>query len=152
VSRLLGFGGALVLAGTVVLAPTGPAAASLADLPAPTEQELRSSISDLDPDVSDLDPAVDELDRSVTGADTTEDAVVAVHGHTDSKGEDVCNQQLSEDRARAVAEVISAARSDLELEIEGFGETRPVASNGTSDADDPEGRAKNRRVEIRCDS
>nr|WP_272902566.1 OmpA family protein [Brevibacterium daeguense] len=96
------------------------------------------------------DAAADRI-RELVG-DIPDGAAVAVHGHTDSKGEDDYNQQLSEDRARTVAEVVSAERGDLEVEVEGFGETRPVASNGTADADDPEGRAKNRRVEIRYDS
>ncbi|SMY11430.1 OmpA family protein [Brevibacterium jeotgali] len=77
-----------------------------------------------------------------TGSDVT------VAGHTDSKGEDSYNQSLSEERADAVAEVLAEAADDLEIEAEGFGESEPVASNGTEAEDDPEGRAENRRVEI----
>lgn len=79
------------------------------------------------------------------------DAEVTVAGHTDSKGEDAYNQDLSEQRADAVAEVLAESDGDLQIESEGFGESEPVASNGTAAEDDPEGRAENRRVEIRHD-
>lgn len=76
---------------------------------------------------------------------------VTVEGHTDAKGEDAYNQTLSEERADAVAEVLAEAAEDLEIEAEGFGESEPVASNGSQSDDDPEGRAENRRVEIHYD-
>ena len=69
---------------------------------------------------------------------------VRVEGHTDSSGSDGYNQQLSERRALAVSRFLSrdgVARS--RLAVRGYGERRPVASNGT-----PSGRALNRRVEI----
>jgi len=76
-------------------------------------------------------------------------AKVSVGGHTDSLGTDARNLALSQERAQAVAAAIKAARPDLVLTVKGFGKTQPVASNGTAAKDDPEGRAKNRRVEIR---
>ncbi|MGO1608247.1 MAG: OmpA family protein [Brevibacterium yomogidense] len=79
------------------------------------------------------------------------DAEVTVAGHTDSKGEGAYNQDLSEQRADTVAEVLAESDGDLQIESEGFGESEPVASNGTEAEDDPEGRAENRRVEIRHD-
>lgn len=82
-------------------------------------------------------------------ADVPEGGALQVHGHTDSLADDDYNQDLSERRARAVAEVVEAARPDLELEVAGFGEARPVAPNETGGEDDPEGRALNRRVELR---
>lgn len=84
-------------------------------------------------------------------ADAPDGATVLVHGHTDSVGEDDFNQRLSEDRAGTVADVIEAARPDLVLEVEGFGETDPVEPNEVDGEDNPEGRALNRRVEIRYD-
>ena len=76
-------------------------------------------------------------------------AQVSIGGHTDAKGDDAYNEGLSLRRARAVADRLQgpAGRS---LKAEGFGERRPVAPNVKPDgADDPAGRQKNRRVEIR---
>ncbi|MDO6734165.1 OmpA family protein [Octadecabacter sp. 1_MG-2023] len=68
----------------------------------------------------------------------------AVYGHTDSRASNAYNQTLSEHRARAVANVGRSVGAMIEREI-GFGETRPIASNGTS-----AGMAQNRRVEVIC--
>lgn len=81
--------------------------------------------------------------------DVPEKARLYVGGHTDSIGSSASNQGLSEARAKAVAEVIRAARSDLKLTVKGYGEARPIAPNTSGGKDDPEGRAKNRRVELR---
>lgn len=82
-------------------------------------------------------------------AELPENAEVAVVGHTDSIGSDQDNQQLSKERAEAVATVIEAERSDLTLEVNGKGESDPVAPNRTGGEDDPDGREQNRRVELR---
>lgn len=74
---------------------------------------------------------------------------VEIAGYTDSVGDDADNQKLSEKRAKAVAEVVKDARPDLDLSVDGFGEDDPVAENKKDGKDNPEGRAKNRRVEIR---
>lgn len=82
-------------------------------------------------------------------ADIPDGTAIKVEGHTDSIGADDFNQQLSEDRADAVAAAIRDVRPDLELQVRGFGESQPVAPNERAGADNPEGRAQNRRVEIR---
>lgn len=82
-------------------------------------------------------------------ADVPDGATVQVHGHTDSIGPEDFNQTLSEDRAATVADVIERARPELELEVEGFGMHEPVEPNEVNGEDSPEGRALNRRVEIR---
>ena len=65
-------------------------------------------------------------------------------GHTDSDASNEYNQDLSERRARAVANYLIAKGVDAgQLSVLGLGETRPLASNET-----PEGKAQNRRVEI----
>ena len=70
--------------------------------------------------------------------------VIEVAGHTDSVGSDSYNQQLSVQRANAVAAYLGGKGvMQQRMIIVGAGETRPVASNDT-DA----GRAQNRRVEI----
>lgn len=67
-----------------------------------------------------------------------------VEGHTDSTNTDAYNLDLSERRARAVAKWLAdhGVAADR-LAPRGYGRTRPVASNGTS-----QGRALNRRVEV----
>lgn len=75
---------------------------------------------------------------------------ISIEGHTDSDGDDAHNQTLSERRAAAVkAMLISSYGIDASrLNSAGFGESRPVADNGT-----PEGKQQNRRVElVRIDS
>lgn len=78
-------------------------------------------------------------------------ATITVDGHTDAKGDDAYNQELSERRAAAVADWLAShggvARS--RFRTTGYGENKPVAPNTRSDgSDDPDGRAKNRRVVI----
>ena len=69
---------------------------------------------------------------------------VTIEGHTDSQGSDDANQSLSEARAKAVAEYLMANMNVLiPINSQGYGESRPVASNDT-----PEGRAKNRRIDV----
>lgn len=82
-------------------------------------------------------------------AELPDDAEVQVVGHTDSIGSDADNQKLSTQRARSVAEVIEAERDDLTLEVSGKGESDPVEPNERGGEDNPEGREKNRRVELR---
>jgi outer membrane protein OmpA-like peptidoglycan-associated protein len=81
-------------------------------------------------------------------------AAIEVEGHTDSVGGDDYNQRLSQDRADAVAQWLTAdggIASDL-ISTEAFGETVPVAPNTKDDgSDNPKGRAKNRRVVITVD-
>ena len=45
--------------------------------------------------------------------------------------------------------MLTSENSDLEVTAKGFGESEPVESDEKNGKDDPEGRAKNRRVEIR---
>lgn len=86
--------------------------------------------------------------RKLVG-DVPRGATVQVSGHTDSVGSKRFNQKLSRERAAAVAKVIKSARPDLQLRVKGYGESRPVEPNRKDGKDNPDGRAKNRRVEIR---
>lgn len=73
-----------------------------------------------------------------------QNSTLQVIGHTDSDGEAAYNQQLSEGRARAVANVLTAnGVPGSRIQTAGRGEGQPVASNLT-----PEGKRQNRRVEI----
>ena len=75
---------------------------------------------------------------------------VIIEGHTDDSGDAAFNQDLSEKRAEAVKAEIVANMANPEnadkITTVGYGEAKPVADNGTR-----EGRAKNRRVEIKID-
>ncbi len=74
-----------------------------------------------------------------------ESTYIDVYGHTDSTGSDAYNQTLSERRAQSVSSYLSTRGvQSARLATRGFGESQPVASNTTED-----GRAQNRRVEIR---
>lgn len=71
-------------------------------------------------------------------------SIVDVDGHTDSQGSDGYNLDLSRRRAESVADYLAAQRIDgRRLNVQGFGESRPVADNGSD-----YGRAENRRVEV----
>jgi len=76
---------------------------------------------------------------------------VRIDGHTDGKGNDAYNQALSERRAESVKRWLATKGGtppDV-MKTRGFGKTKPVAPNARPDgSDDPEGRARNRRVEV----
>jgi outer membrane protein OmpA-like peptidoglycan-associated protein len=75
-------------------------------------------------------------------------ARLTVTGHTDSVGSDAYNQKLSDKRAHSVVEYLiqqGVPRSSF-VSVVGAGESQPVADNKTAD-----GRAMNRRTEIKID-
>ncbi len=85
------------------------------------------------------------LDEVVALMNSRKELKVGVYGHTDSVGSDAMNLQLSKDRAAScVRYLVSKGIAAGQLQSEGFGETKPVATNET-----PEGRAKNRRTEFK---
>ncbi len=70
---------------------------------------------------------------------------IEIRGHTDNVGDDGRNMDLSNERSYAVFEALmkfGVPRSQI-TSAKGFGETKPIADNGTE-----EGRAKNRRTEF----
>lgn len=69
---------------------------------------------------------------------------VELSGHTDSTGDDGANMTLSEARASTVREYLSNKGVSSAMTAVGYGETKPVESN-----DSDEGRAANRRTELR---
>lgn len=124
----------------------------------PFEPDVSSSGGDtvvsLDTDVL---FAFGKADLSHSAEDAVVDAVqdipdgaeVEVIGYTDSVGPTARNTTLSKQRAQAVADVIEEERDDLDLTVSGKGESDPVEPNTSGGEDNPEGREKNRRVEIR---
>lgn len=79
---------------------------------------------------------------------------VSIEGHTDSIGSVDHNQTLSEQRAQAVKTWLVARQAvPATTPSKGYGKSRPVASNTNPDGtDNPEGRQRNRRVEIVLDT
>lgn len=86
---------------------------------------------------------LDNLGNALNGG--LSDAVILVVGHTDSRGSDEYNHDLSVRRARAVADYLIHQHNvaDIRLVVQGYGESTPIADNGTS-----KGRSMNRRVEF----
>jgi OOP family OmpA-OmpF porin len=85
------------------------------------------------------------LDQAVESLGANVEVIVLVEGHTDALGTDEYNQALSVRRAESVFRyLVNRGVAPERLRIEGFGESRPVASNDTEP-----GRAQNRRVELR---
>lgn len=76
-------------------------------------------------------------------------ANAVIDGHTDGKGNDQYNQKLSERRAESVRLWLVEHQVTTAMTAHGWGKRKPVAPNTKPDgSDDPDGRQKNRRVEI----
>ena len=79
-------------------------------------------------------------------------AAVTITGHTDSKGGDQYNMDLSLARGLTVKDALVQYGVRTPMKVYGRGESAPVAANEHPDgSDNPEGRAQNRRVEIVVD-
>ena len=73
------------------------------------------------------------------------DLVVEISGHTDDRGSDADNKTLSQNRANEVKSyLVKQGCNVANIQAVGYGETKPIQSNKTE-----EGRAQNRRVEVR---
>lgn len=73
---------------------------------------------------------------------------IQVDGYTDAKGSNAYNVSLSKRRAAAVRAYLSQHVPGKAIHAAGHGEADPVAPNTKNGKDNPEGRAKNRRVTI----
>lgn len=85
------------------------------------------------------------LVNSLVGIKAKPGWLIVVAGHTDSTGDDPSNRVLSLKRAESVRDWMRDTGDVPEscFAVQGYGESRPVATNDTA-----EGRALNRRVEI----
>ncbi|KAF0235737.1 MAG: OmpA/MotB domain-containing [Prolixibacteraceae bacterium] len=84
------------------------------------------------------------LDKLVTVLNSYADTNIEIQGHTDSKGSEAYNQDLSVQRARTVSYYLTdKGISSGRLTVKGFGESLPKYENDTEN-----GRAQNRRVEF----
>jgi len=128
------------------VAPPAPAPAYVAPpAPAPLPKKLVLEGVNFDFDKSTLrqdDIAI--IDRDAADLDKWGNVNIEVAGHTDSRGSDEYNMNLSQRRADAVRNyLISKGIAADRLTAKGYGESQPVADNATD-----EGRFKNRRVEL----
>ncbi len=131
---------------TVAATPAPAAPAAPTARPAPTLSITLSADAYFDFDKAILKPEgkarLDEFNQQLMGRE--QDMLLTI-GHTDSIGTDAYNDRLSLARAQAVRDyLVSVGIAAQRIKIEGRGEREPVADNKTA-----EGRAKNRRVEIK---
>jgi OmpA-OmpF porin, OOP family len=117
--------------------------------PKPAPKVERTIILDdvlFDFDKSNVKPeAASILDRLVAFMNENKDKKVSLSGHTDNVGSEAYNQKLSERRVSSVQDyVVKKGVEASRVSGQGFGESKPIADNKTR-----EGRAKNRRVEIK---
>jgi outer membrane protein OmpA-like peptidoglycan-associated protein len=114
---------------------------------AQTERGLVLTLGDVLFDTNEAalkDGASPTLDRLARFMDENPDRRLLIEGHTDSRGTDEYNRQLSGERAQSVADALSVRGiAGDRLRTAGLGEDFPVASN-----DAAAGRQQNRRVEI----
>lgn len=128
--------------------------AALKDLGAQvTEQEIRIELAadvlfDFD-NASLRKEATPALDKVLQVLKSYPKASATIEGHTDAKGDAAYNQKLSERRAESVRSWLAGNGASLAMSTRGWGKNKPVAPNAKPDGkDDPDGRQKNRRVEI----
>lgn len=95
--------------------------------------------------------AAKELDKLVLILKKNKNIGLTLSSHTDSKGGESYNLELSQKRAEIAANYIfNKGISKRRIKAQGFGETKPIAPNKNKDgSDNPEGRAKNRRTEFK---
>jgi len=87
----------------------------------------------------------DELKSLVDVLALRKDIMIEVEGHTDDKGEDTENMQLSKERANEVkAYLVKNGIDGNRVKVSYYGETRPIGNNETES-----GRQMNRRVRIK---
>ena len=90
-------------------------------------------------------PTLDKLASTMVDYNKT---TITIAGHTDSKGDAGYNKNLSQQRAYAVANYLSAhGVASNRINVVAYGESSPVASNNTE-----AGRQQNRRVELTINS
>ncbi|BDS11739.1 OmpA family protein [Aureispira anguillae] len=95
--------------------------------------------------------AADTLDMVLKTLNENPEMVVEVRGHTDAKGSDQYNMNLSNKRSTAaIAYLVGKGVAKDRLQPKALGEAEPAAENEKTDgSDNPEGRALNRRVEFK---
>jgi outer membrane protein OmpA-like peptidoglycan-associated protein len=91
------------------------------------------------------DDAIDGYLSELANALQASGGKVTLIGHTDNIGDPASNKAMSLDRAKHIrASLIKKGVSAKQVIVKGLGESKPIATN-----DNPRGRYKNRRVEVR---
>jgi outer membrane protein OmpA-like peptidoglycan-associated protein len=91
------------------------------------------------------DDAIDGYLSELASALQVSGGKVTLIGHTDNIGDPASNKAMSLDRAKHIrASLVKKGVSSKQVIVKGLGESKPIASN-----DNPRGRYKNRRVEVR---
>ncbi|QIZ69692.1 OmpA family protein [Oxynema aestuarii] len=104
----------------------------------PSDVFFAPASSTLNPDKTEL------LDNIISDLRNYQGATIRIAGHTDNTGDARANQELSAQRARAVAQYLTETLGDrYQWQSVGYGETRPLADN-----DSDLNRQRNRRIEI----
>lgn len=90
------------------------------------------------------------IDEMLANATTAAGGAITISGHTDTRGNDRDNLLASRKRAEAVRDyLLSKGVAADRMTVVALGETRALVPNAKPDgSDDPEARAKNRRVEV----
>ena len=139
---------------TDLAARVDPLAAALKDLGATVKgKEIKIDLAAdvlFDFDKFDLRPAArPALEKVADVLKAHPRATATIEGHTDGRGSDQYNQRLSQQRAESVRRWLAANGITTRMSAHGLGKTKPVAPNTMPNgADNPNGRQKNRRVEI----
>jgi outer membrane protein OmpA-like peptidoglycan-associated protein len=128
------------------VAPAAPVPAYVAPVPAPmSPQKLVLEGVNFDFDKATLRPDdIAIINRSVASLGKWGNVNIEVAGHTDSRGSDEYNMDLSQQRAETVRDyLISKGIAADRLSAKGYGEFQPIAGSATD-----EDRFENRRVEL----
>jgi OOP family OmpA-OmpF porin len=88
--------------------------------------------------------SAETLDFAVRTLNANPELVIEVAGHTDNRGPDALNLDLSERRAQAVLDYLRDKGVKNPMTAKGYGESEPIADNATA-----QGRQENRRVVLR---
>ena len=96
------------------------------------------------------DAATAKLDAMLDAALVKQGGCIIVRGHTDSRGSDLQNLKASQKRAEVIRDYLVERGVEAgRITALPLGERRPIAPNANLDgSDNPEGRAKNRRVTV----
>lgn len=104
-------------------------------------------------DSAELTPeAQNEIDKGILNTLLENPGIIVeMSSHTDNRGEESYNQDLSQRRAENVVKYLTNRGIAADrLKAKGYGESKPIAPNTNPDgSDNPEGRAENRRTEFK---